>query len=86
MTKAIINFIPENYKKELFKNWRPISLLTSNYKILTKILSNRIKHTIKTTIPSEQTCGIPTRTIFCNLFILQEIIGHSSTKKSRKSI
>lgn len=51
MTKAIINFIPENYKKELFKNWGPISLLTSDYKILTKILSNRLKHTIKTTIP-----------------------------------
>lgn len=68
MTMAIINLIPKNDEKELLKNWRPISLLTADYKILTKILSNRLKPTLQKTISEEQACGIPTRTIFCNLF------------------
>ena len=68
MTKAIINLIPKNDEKELLKNWRPISLLTADYKILTKILSNRLKPTLQKTISEEQACGIPTRTIFSNLF------------------
>ena len=70
MTKAIINLIPKNDKKEHLRNWRPISLLCSNYKILTKILSNRLKTTLEHTISKEQTCGIPNRPIFLNLFTI----------------
>ena len=35
----------KNDKKENLKNWTPISLLCSDYKILTKILSNRLEPT-----------------------------------------
>ena len=50
--------------KKNFKNWRPISLLCSDYKILTKILSNRLKPVLEHSISIEQTCGIPNRSIF----------------------
>ena len=43
MTRAVITLIPKNDKKEFLKNWRPISLLFGDYKILTKIISNRLK-------------------------------------------
>ena len=43
MTKAIINLILKNSEKEYLKNWGPISLLCCDYKILTKILSNKLK-------------------------------------------
>ena len=43
MTRAVITLIPKNDKKEFLKNWRPISLLCADYKILTKIISNRLK-------------------------------------------
>ena len=86
MTKAIINLIPKNNAKEYLKNWRPISLLCSDYKILTKIISNRLKATLSHTIFKEQTCGIPGRTIFSNLFTVREILTHSSTKKIKSYI
>ena len=79
MTKAIINLIPKNDKKEHRRNWRPISLLCSNYKILTKILSNRLKTTL-------ETCGIPNRSIFLNLFTIWELITCSTTKKIKTYI
>ena len=83
MTKAIINLIPKNSEKEYLKNWRPISLLCCDYKMLTKILSNRLKTTLAQTISKEQTCGIPDRTIFSNIFTIREKITHNSTKKNK---
>ena len=69
LNQAIITFLFKNDKKENLKNWRPISLLCSDYKILTKILSNRLKPTLEHTISIEQTCRISKRSIFLNLFI-----------------
>ena len=80
MTKAIISLIPKKDKKEHLKNWRPISLLCADYKILTKILSNRLKTTLEHTISKEQICGIPNRSIFSNLFTIRNITAHSTIK------
>ena len=81
MNPAIITLLPKNDRKENLKNWRPISLLCSDYKILTKILSNRLKPTLEHTISIEQTCGIPNRSIFSNLFTIREIINHIVSPK-----
>ena len=62
------------------KNQRPISLLCSDYKILTNVLSNRLKLTSERTISIEQICEILNRSIFSDLFTVREIINHSSTK------
>ena len=80
MNQVIITLLPKSDKKENLRNWRPISLLYSDYKILTKILSKRLKPTLEHTISIEKTCGIPNRSIFSNLFIIREIINHSNTK------
>ena len=80
MNQTITILLPKHDKKANLKNWRPISLLCSDYKVLTKILSNRLKPTLEHTISIEQTCGIPNRSIFSNLFTIREIINHSNTK------
>ena len=43
MKQAMITLLPKKDDLEELKNWRPISLLCLDYKILTKILSNRLK-------------------------------------------
>ena len=49
--------------KELLKNWRPISLVNSDYKILTKLLSIRIKNVIADLVHENQTGFIKNRNI-----------------------
>ena len=43
------------------RNWRPISLLNTDYKILSKILTNRISNVLDKIVPIEQKCGIKGR-------------------------
>ena len=81
MNQAITALIPKSDQKELLKNWRPISVLCADYKILTKIISNRLKPTLEHTISKEQTYGIPNCSIFSDLFTIREIISRSITKK-----
>ena len=71
--QAIITLIPKKGDTNLLKYWGPISLLCIDYKILTKILANRLKCNILTDIISkEQNCSIPNRTIFDNLFLIRD--------------
>jgi hypothetical protein len=43
------------------KNWRPISLLCTDYKILSKVLTNRLKTILSSVISESQACGVPGR-------------------------
>ena len=70
----------ENGKSEYLKYWRPISLLCTDYKILTKILANRLKQILPNIISQEQNCTIPGRTIFNNLFLTRDLIKYSKEK------
>jgi hypothetical protein len=43
-TQGIISVLPKGQKpKEYLKNWRPISLLNTTYKLLSSVLANRMK-------------------------------------------
>ena len=43
------------------KNWRPVSLLNVDYKILAKILTNRLSNFLHKIVPEEQKCGVKGR-------------------------
>ena len=43
MRRAVIVLIPKGGEKKLLKNWRPISLLNYDYKIITKVLTSRLR-------------------------------------------
>ena len=50
MKKAIITLIPKIEETTDLKNWRPVSLLCTDFKILTKTLAARLKQIFPTTI------------------------------------
>ena len=86
MSQVVITLIPKNYKKEFLKNWIPIPLLCVDYKILTKIISNRFKNTLNQVISKEQNYGIRNRSIFNNLFTIRELIHYSQIKNIKSCI
>lgn len=48
-TQSIITMLPKaNKDTSLIDNWRPISLLNTDYKIISKVIANRIKKSITT--------------------------------------
>ena len=53
MNQAIFTLIPKKEDLNKLKYWRPISLLCLDYKILTQILSNRLKKTLPDIISEE---------------------------------
>ena len=58
---SLITLIPKGGGQTSIKNWRPISLLCSDYKILSKVLTNRLSTVLVETISREQTGGLPGR-------------------------
>ena len=77
---GLITLLYKNNDKLDTKNWRPISLLCSDCKILGKVLTNRLKSVISSVISSSQTCGVPGRFSGESVCLLQDIINHSNGK------
>ena len=63
-------------------NWRPISLLNFDYKLLTKVLANRVKKVIPSIISSSQTAYVRDRSITDSVKLVQDIIHLLDLQKS----
>lgn len=78
MKSGVITLIyKEKGDKSLLKNWRPISLLNVDYKIIARSMSNRLKTVVSTVVDSCQTCCIPGRDIADTICSLRDVIEYS---------
>ena len=71
--QAIITLIPKKGNLNILRYWRPMSFLSVNYKILTNILSNRLKKIPLHFVGEGQNTSIPQRTILRNLLLTSNI-------------
>ena len=77
--QAVITLIAKDGKDPfLLKNYRPISLLNVDYKILTKILAKRIKKVLNEIIMGDQVGYMKGRNIGEAIRIIDDIIYHTS--------
>ena len=74
--RSILSLIFKKNDKQLLKNWRPISLLNTDYKILAHVLANRLKTVIKQIIHTDQNGYIKGRNIAYNIRLIQDVINH----------
>ena len=75
--RAIINLIPKKGKDPLYlNNWRPISLLNSDYKILAKCIALRLNKVIPSIISSDQTGFVQGRFIGENIRLTLDMIDY----------
>ena len=86
MRQAVITCVYKKGKTEDITNWRPISLLNYDYKILTKVLSNRMQSSLTDIISTEQTAAIKGRTIIENLQRNRDIISFANLNELEANI
>jgi hypothetical protein len=73
--RGVISLIPKPQKDlEELKNWRPITLLNQDYKLLTKAIANRIQTTLGKVISDDQSGFVKGRYIGCNIQRTQNLI------------
>lgn len=72
--RAVLTLLPKKGDLSLIKNWRPLALLCSDFKILSKTIANRVKKFLGKIIHKDQSYCIPDRTIRDNLFLIRDVI------------
>ena len=79
--KAVVTLIHKKDERANLANWRPISLLCVDYKIIAKALALRLQPVLAEIINPDQTCGIPGRSINDNIWMLRDLIDYATEKQ-----
>ena len=72
--KALLRLIYKKDDKHLAKNWRPISVLNCDYKLVSKIITDHLKQVMPSIVHSDQTCSVINRSIFSNLHLIHDTL------------
>ncbi|GKA60744.1 RNA-directed DNA polymerase, eukaryota [Tanacetum coccineum] len=78
---SFIALIPKIHDAKIVKDFRPISLIGSIYKIITKILANRLCFVLPSLISDVQSAFVSNRNILDGPFMLNELLSWCKHKK-----
>ena len=84
LAKTLLVLIPKVDNPNHLKNFRPISLCNVIYKIVTKVLVNRIRAFLPRIVSPLQGSFIPRRGTLDNIILAQEMIHWMHRKQSKK--
>ncbi|CAB4286403.1 unnamed protein product [Prunus armeniaca] len=85
LNHTLITLIPKIPNPRNMKQWRPISLCNVIYKIISKILTNRLKTVLPQIISPHQSAFVAERQITDNILVVHEIL-HSLQRSKRSSL
>ena len=75
--RGILNLIPKpNKDLRYLKNWRPMSILNTDYKILTKALASKLQLVLPKLINSDQVGYLKNRYIGENVRVIEDIMSY----------
>nr|BAC82609.1 pol-like protein [Danio rerio] len=72
--RAVLTLLPKKGDLNDIKNWRPVSLLCTDYKLLSKVLANRLSDVLSHIIHPDQSYCVPGRRIFDNISFIRDIL------------
>ncbi|KAL3686361.1 hypothetical protein R1sor_008935 [Riccia sorocarpa] len=70
-TRGVIKLLPKSENRKLIKNWRPITLMTFTYKLVSRIMATRIKALVPNLVDQQQTGFVAGRNITENVLALK---------------
>ncbi|CAM5085424.1 unnamed protein product, partial [Natator depressus] len=72
--RAVLALLPKKGDRHDLQNWHPVSLLSTDYKIVAKAISLRLGSVLADVIHPDQTYTVPDRSIFDNLFLVWDLL------------
>ncbi|CAM2119839.1 unnamed protein product [Caretta caretta] len=72
--RAVLALLPKKGDRRDLRNWRPVSLLSTDYKIVAKAISLRLGSVMADVVHPDQTYTVPGRSIFNNLFLVRDLL------------
>ncbi|CAM2111943.1 unnamed protein product [Caretta caretta] len=72
--RAMLALLPKKGDHRDIRNWRPILLLSMDYKIVAKAISLRLGSVLVDVIHTDQTYTVPDRSIFDILFLVRDLL------------
>lgn len=72
--ESLLRLIHKKDERNLAKNWRPISLLNTDYKLASKVITEGLKTVMPSIVHHDQTCSVPGRSIFSNLQLIRDVL------------
>ena len=82
-TQAVITLVEKkDSDRTLLKNWRPISLLNVDYKIMSKVIAFRLKKVLSKLIHTDQTAYVQGRYIGENIRLIEDIFFYTEYNNS----
>ncbi|KAK3537316.1 hypothetical protein QTP70_007621 [Hemibagrus guttatus] len=75
--RAVLTLLPKKGDLTHLKNWRPVSLLCTDCKLLSKALASRLTKVMERLIHQDQMYCVPDRSIFDNVYLIRDILDVS---------
>ena len=72
--RAIITLLPKKGDLADISNWRPVSLLNTDYQIFAKLLAGRLKQCIGCVVDKDQSYCVPGRSLYHNINLIRDVI------------
>ncbi|GKV32613.1 hypothetical protein SLEP1_g41207 [Rubroshorea leprosula] len=86
LNSSFLALIPKKLNPEQFKEYRPISLIGCLYKLLAKVLANRLKMVMEGIISESQTAFIGGRQLVDSVLVLNEAVHEVKWRKQESFI
>ena len=75
----MITLLPNKGNLQNLKNWRPVSLLSRDYKVLLKALALRLREVMAEVVHVDQTYCAPSRLIRDNITLIRHVLDISGS-------
>jgi hypothetical protein len=83
--RAAIRLVPKIPTPNKITDYRPISFLNTDYKLIASVLAFRLRKSLPNSVDSHKTGGVPGPYIFDSLCLIRDVIDNTGRKSKEVS-